>query len=72
MTGLGMGRMRVRVGLRTLLSVLALPPASCTPSLEQVSDLPLRERYRLVLSVEAVAGEGDIANNSRERTRGAP
>ena len=31
----------------------------------QVSDLPLRERYRLVVSVEAVAGETDIANNSR-------
>jgi hypothetical protein len=31
----------------------------------QVSDLPLRERYRLVVSVEAVAGEGDTANNSR-------
>jgi len=31
----------------------------------QVSDLPLRERYRLVVSAEAVAGEGDTANNSR-------
>jgi len=31
----------------------------------QASDLPLRERYRLVVSVEAVAGETDIANNSR-------
>jgi len=31
----------------------------------QVSDLPVRERYRLVVSVEAVAGESDIANNSR-------
>ena len=31
----------------------------------QVSDLPLRERYRLVVSVEAVGGENDIANNSR-------
>jgi hypothetical protein len=31
----------------------------------QVSDLPLRERYRLLVSVEAVTGETDIANNSR-------
>ena len=31
----------------------------------QVSDLPLRERYRLVVSVEAAAGEIDTANNSR-------
>jgi hypothetical protein len=31
----------------------------------QVSDLPLRERYRLVVSVDAAAGEIDTANNSR-------
>ena len=31
----------------------------------QVSDLPLRERYRLVVSVEVIAGEDDTANNSR-------
>ena len=31
----------------------------------QVSDLPMRELYRLVVSVEAVGGENDIVNNSR-------
>jgi hypothetical protein len=30
----------------------------------QVSDLPFRERYRLVVSAEAVAGESVITNNS--------
>jgi hypothetical protein len=31
----------------------------------QVSDLPLRERYRLVVSVDAAVGEIDTDNNSR-------